>query len=92
MIVREQPAKVAISMINPRRPNLTLRDFFLHEQRMVAEAQIDSFFKHAIRYLIVLNVILGSFTVFNLYIYPNYIYEKEPVIQQRSNELYPNEV
>ena len=29
--------------INPRRPNLTLRDFFLHEQRMVAEAQINSF-------------------------------------------------
>ena len=78
--------------MDPRRPNLTLRDFFLHEQRMVAEAQIDSFFKHAIRYLIVLNVILGSFTVFNLYLYPNYIYEKEPVIQQRSNELYPNEV
>ena len=78
--------------MDPRRPNLTLRDFFLQEQRMIAEAQIHSFFKHAIRYLIVSNVILGSFTVFNLYIYPNYIYEKEPVIQQRSNELYPNEV
>ena len=92
MIVREQLAKVAISMINPRRPNLTLRDFFLYEQRRESDKRLNSFFKHAIRYLIVSNVILGSFTVFNLYIYPNYIYEKEPVIQQRSNELYPNEV
>ena len=92
MIVREQPAKVAISMINPRRPNLTLRDFFLHEQRMVAEAQIDSFFKHAIRYLIVSNVILGSFTVFNLYIYPNYIYDHTPEVYRDISTIPTSEV
>ena len=78
--------------MDPRRPNLTLRDFFLHEQRMVAEAQIDSFFKHAIRYLIVLNVILGSFTVFNLYIYPNYIYDDTPEVYRDISTIPTSEV
>ena len=78
--------------MDPRRPNLTLRDFFLHEQRMVAEAQIDSFFKHAIRYLIVLNVILGSFTVFNLYIYPNYIYDDTPKVYRDISTIPTSEV
>ena len=77
--------------MDPRRPNLILRDFFLHEQRKVAEQQIRSFFKVSIQYLIVINVILGIFTIFNLHIYPKYIYEREPIIQ-RSNELYPNEI
>ena len=78
--------------MDPRRPNLTLRDFFLHEQRMVAEAQIDSFFKHAIRYLIVSNVILGSFTVFNLYIYPNYIYDDTPEVYRDISTIPTSEV
>ena len=77
--------------MDPRRPNLILRDFFLHEQRKIAEQQIRSFFKVSIQYLIVINVILGIFTIFNLYIYPKYIYEAPPIIQ-RSNELYPNEI
>ena len=78
--------------MDPRRPNLTLRDFFLHEQRMVAEAQIHSFFKHAIRYLIVSNVILGSFTVFNLYIYPNYIYDDTPKVYRDISTIPTSEV
>ena len=78
--------------MDPRRPNLILRDFFLHEQRRVAEAQIHKFFRISIQYLIVINIVLGIFTIFNLHIYPNYIYEREPIIQQRSTELYPNEI
>ena len=54
--------------------------------------RIDRFFKVSIQYLIVINIVLGIFTVFNLYIYPKYIYEAPPMIIQRSNELYPNEI
>ena len=53
--------------------------------------RIDRFFKVSIQYLIISNIVLGLFTIFNLYIYPKYIYEREPIIQ-RSNELYPNEI
>ena len=53
--------------------------------------RIDKFFKVSIRYLIISNIVLGIFTIFNLYIYPKYIYEAPPIIQ-RSNELYPNEI
>ena len=87
MKARERPAKVAISMINPRRPNLTLRDFFLYEQRMVAEAQINSFFKRLIYTLIVLNVILGVPTI-----YYEYIHEETPIVTRSISQLYPNEI
>ena len=69
MIVREQPAKVAISMINPRRPNLTLRDFFLYEQRRESDKRFNSFFRRLIYTLIVLNILLGSITYYDRYIY-----------------------
>ena len=54
--------------------------------------RIDKFFKVSIQYLIVLNLVLGLFTVFNLYIYPNYIHEDTPIISKRISELYPNEI
>ena len=69
MIVREQPAKVAISMINPRRPNLTLRDFFLYEQRRESDKRFNSFFRKLTWTLIVLNILLGSITYYDRYIY-----------------------
>ena len=60
------------------------------ERNRISE-RIDRFFKVSIQYLIISNIVLGLFTIFNLYIYPKYIYEREPIIQ-RSNELYPNEI
>ena len=78
--------------MDPRRPNLTLRDFFLYEQRKESDKRLNSFFKHAIRYLIVSNVILGSFTVFNLYIYPNYIYDDTPEVYRDVSKILTNEV
>ena len=86
MIVREQPAKVAISMINPRRPNLTLRDFFLYEQRMAAEVQINSFFRRLIYTLIVLNVILGVPTI-----YYEYIHDDTPEVYRDVSKILINE-
>ena len=53
--------------------------------------RIDRFFKVSIQYLIILNIILGIFTIFNLYIYPNHIYESPPMTRSTST-LYPNEI
>jgi hypothetical protein len=52
-----------------RRPHLTLRDFFLYEQRMVAEAQIHKFFSKLIWSLIVLNVLIGIPTIYDKFFY-----------------------
>ena len=53
--------------------------------------RIDRFFKVSIQYLIILNLVLGIFTIFNLYIYPNHIYEAPPMTRSTST-LYPNEI
>ena len=73
--------------MDPRRPNLTLRDFFLYEQRMVAEAQINSFFRRLIYTLIVLNVILGVPTI-----YYEYIHDDTPEVYRDVSEILTNEV
>ena len=65
-------------------------DRYVIERNRIPE-RIDRFFKVSIQYLIISNIVLGLFTIFNLYIYPKYIYEREQIIQ-RSNELYPNEI
>ena len=87
MIVREQPAKVAISMINPRRPNLTLRDFFLYEQRRESDKRFNSFFRRLIYTLIVLNILLGSITY-----YDRYIYDHTPEVYRDVSKILTNEV
>jgi len=79
---------------NPQRIT-TVSRFFL--DRPIIEPnrtpeRIDRFLKVSTRYLIVLNIVLGIFTLFNLYIYPKYIYEAPAMIIQRSSELYPNEI
>ena len=75
------------SMINPRRPNLTLRDFFLHEQRRESDKRFNSFFRRLIYTLIVLNVILGSITY-----YDRYIYDHTPEVYRDVSEILTNEV
>ena len=74
-------------MINPRRPNLTLRDFFLHEQRRESDKRFNSFFRRLIYTLIVLNVLLGSITY-----YDRYIYEQTPEILRDVSKILTNEV
>ena len=68
-----------------------IHDRYVIERNRTPE-RIDKFFKVSIRYLIISNIVLGIFTIFNLYIYPKYIYEAPPTIIQRSTELYPNEI
>ena len=74
-------------MINPRRPNLTLRDFFLYEQRRESDKRFNSFFRRLIYTLIVLNVLLGSITY-----YDRYIYEQTPEILRDTSTILTNEV
>ena len=73
--------------MDPRRPNLTLRDFFLYEQRMVAEAQINSFFKRLIYTLIVLNILIGVPTI-----YYEYIHDDTPEVYRDVSKILTNEV
>ena len=73
--------------INPRRPNLTLRDFFLYEQRKESDKRFNSFFRRLIYTLIVLNVLLGSITY-----YDRYIYEQTPEILRDVSTILINEV
>ena len=73
--------------MDPRRPNLTLRDFFLYEQRMVAEAQINSFFRRLIYTLIVLNILLGVPTI-----YYEYIHDDTPEVYRDVSKILTNEV
>jgi hypothetical protein len=70
-----------------RRPHLTLRDFFLYEQRMVAEAQIHKFFSKLIWSLIVLNVLIGIPTI-----YDKFFYEQTPEILRDISTIQTNEV
>ena len=46
------------------------------------------------RWLIVVNIVVGIFTVFNIYIYPRYIYEApKPVpVSEPIDQLLPYEV
>ena len=74
-------------MINPRRPNLTLRDFFLYEQRRESDKRLNSFFRRLIYTLIVLNILLGSITY-----YDRYIYEQTPEILRDTSTILINEV
>ena len=52
---------------------------------------IDAMFRFMIRWLVIVNIVLGTFTLFNLVIYPKYIYE--PVLYSRpANQLHPYEI
>ena len=56
--------------------------------------RFDDSMRGVTRWLIIANIVVGLFTVFNLVIYPNYIYEPPaPVlISEPADQLWPNEV
>ena len=68
-----------------------IHDRYVIERNRIPE-RIDRFFKVSIQYLIVLNIVLGIFTVFNLYIYPKYIYEQTPTILRDISTIQTDEV
>ena len=56
--------------------------------------RIDAFFQFTMKWLIMANIVLGTLTLFNLVIYPKYIYERpEPVLSSpHVTTLHPYEV
>ena len=68
-----------------------IHDRYVIERNRIPE-RIDKFFKVSIQYLIVLNIVLGLFTVFNLYIYPKYLYEQTPTILRDTSTIMTNEI
>ena len=55
---------------------------------------LEAWMSKGLRWLIIANIVLGLFTIFNIYIYPEHIYERpEPVlISEPRDQLWPNEV
>ena len=58
------------------------------------DPEVTTLFRRMIKWLIIVNIILGTFTLVNLYIYPRYIYEApEPVLSSpHVDTLHPYEV
>jgi hypothetical protein len=58
------------------------------------DPHVAAFFKFIMKWLIIANIVLGTFTLFNLYIYPEHIYERpEPVLSSpHVDTLHPYEV
>ena len=56
--------------------------------------RINAVFQFTIRWLIIANIVLGVFTLFNLWIYPEYIYQAPvPILHSPPvNTLHPHEV
>ena len=52
---------------------------------------INAFFRLSMKWLVIMNIVLGTFTLFNLYIYPQYIYE--PILYSPPvNTLHPHQI
>jgi hypothetical protein len=58
------------------------------------DPEVTALFRRMIRWLVIANMVLGTFTLFNLYIYPEHIYERpEPVLSSpHVDTLHPYEV
>jgi len=58
------------------------------------DPEVTTLFRRMIKWLIIVNIILGTFTLFNLYIYPEHIWERpEPVLSSpHVDTLHPYEV
>ena len=56
--------------------------------------RFDDSMRRVTRWLIVVNIVLAIFTLFNTYIYPEHIYEPpEPIrVSEPVDQLWPNEV
>ena len=56
--------------------------------------RLDEWIRRATRWLIVMNIVVGLFTIFNIYIYPEHIYQApRPIpVSEPVDQLWPNEV
>jgi hypothetical protein len=55
---------------------------------------INAFFRLSMKWLVIMNIVLGTFTLFNLYIYPEYIHNEPEVILYSPpvNTLHPHQI
>ena len=58
------------------------------------DPEVTTLFRRMIKWLIIVNIVLGTFTLFNLYIYPEHIWERpDPILYSKpANQLHPYEV
>jgi hypothetical protein len=58
------------------------------------DPEVTALFHRMIKWLIIVNIILGTFTLFNLYIYPEHIYEAPvPILHSpHVDTLHPHQV
>jgi hypothetical protein len=58
------------------------------------DPEVTALFRRMIKWLIIVNIIVGTLTLFNLYIYPEHIYERpEPILYSPPvDTLHPHEV
>ena len=58
------------------------------------DPHVAAFFKFMMKWLIIVNIIVGTFTLFNLYIYPEHIYQAPvPILSSpHVDTLHPYEV
>jgi hypothetical protein len=56
--------------------------------------RIDAMFRFMTRWLVIVNIVVGTFTLVNLVIYPKYIYEAPvPTLSSKpANQLHPHEI
>ena len=58
------------------------------------DPEVTALFRRMIRWLVIANMVLGTLTLFNLYIYPEHIWERpDPILYSKpANQLHPYEV
>ena len=58
------------------------------------DPEVTALFRRMIKWLIIVNIIVGTLTLFNLYIYPEHIWERpEPMLSSpHVDTLHPHEV
>ena len=52
---------------------------------------LDAWIRRGTRWLIIANIVLGVFTLFNIYIYPEHIYQPTPV-SEPVDQMHPHEI
>jgi len=58
------------------------------------DPEVTALFRRMIRWLVIANMVLGTFTLVNLYIYPEHIWERpDPILYSKpANQLHPHEI
>ena len=85
-----------MGLVHPGRPpslEVVMRDPYVIAINRRPQ-RIDAFIKFTMKWLVIVNIVLGTFTVFNLVIYPKYIYEPVlPILHSpHVTTLHPYEV